>query len=524
MGYFKDISESLARKYPDKKVFVISDQHFDHRNIINYTRTDLFGSDNIEDSVNKMNNYIIAKHNEVVGEDDIVIMLGDVAFKTGTERLTELMSKLNGHKFLVMGNHDIIDKPDLYLRAGFEEVFLAPVKFNGDFYSHYPLNASTESRDRPDTILYKFLCEEFKSMDSGINFHGHQHSYVNNGDREKNVSCEQADYKPIFVGRTKSYLGLTDNNKPYLGDEFFEILHEIMSRYNHFQENGIITDYLYTIMLDLLTPYQDQIIAFGSLMLNKKYNTNYNPSDLDITRLFDSTKSARTNRNSFKQFGNDVYEKMIQVEGINSDFYKKIDFICILSFIYATKKNRYKGYLDMHILLDEFYKSDDFIKESGGSLLEDYAKKIGINEPQTIKYPKFSIQTTNAFADLVNCFLQYIYTTDKEKKNLAFRKITKVMDNVDISSQVDFEKLQNMMIRYLLRNIYFYECCRRKKDSNLVLRTKEIEVPDFVGMDNSLSEALKIIVSSDEYYNILNTIEKSTDRKKEIPIILKTYK
>lgn len=330
MGYFKDISEFLARKYPDRKVFVISDQHFDHKNIINYTRKDLFESNNIDVSVNKMNDYIISNHNEVVKEDDIVIMLGDFSFKTGAERLVELVSKLNGHKFLVMGNHDTIEKPDLYLKAGFEDVFLFPIKFNSDFYSHYPLNASIESNDRPNTILYNFLCKEFSNLDSGINYHGHQHTLINNGKREKNVSCEQVNYKPILVGRTKSYLKLTDNKTPYLGEEFFEILHKIMSKYNHFQENSIIIDYLYTIILELLTPYQDQIVAFGSLMINKKYNTYYNPSDLDITKLLDPTKSSSINRNLFKKFGNEIYEKMAQLEGFNCDFYKKINFICIV--------------------------------------------------------------------------------------------------------------------------------------------------------------------------------------------------
>ena len=60
-----------------------------------------------------MNNYIIYKHNEVVSKNDIVIILGDFSFKKGIDRLTELVSELNGHKFLVMGNHDTIDKPDL---------------------------------------------------------------------------------------------------------------------------------------------------------------------------------------------------------------------------------------------------------------------------------------------------------------------------------------------------------------------------------------------------------------------------
>jgi len=524
MGYFKDISDTLAKKYPDRKVFVISDQHFDHKNIINLTRTDLFESNDINSAVEAMNNHIITNHNAVVKEDDIVIILGDFSFKTGIERLQELVSKLNGHKYLVMGNHDAAHKPDIYLRAGFEDVFTAPIKFNGDYYSHYPLNGSVENNERPNTILYKHLCEEFSNSDSGINFHGHQHTLKNNGEREKNVACEVIDYRPIFVGRTKSYLGLRDNNKPYLGEELFAIMHEIMSKYNNFHDNKIITDYLYTILLELLTDYQDQIVVFGSLMLNKKYNSSFDPSDLDVTKLFDPTKTVKTNRNSFKKFGNEIYEKMAQIEGFNSDFYKKIDFICILSFLYITKKNRLKGYLDMNILFDEFYKSDDFIKASGGSLLEEYARKTGISTPKTIRYPRFSVQTTNAFADVINCFLQYIYTIDKEKKVLALRKMNKVMENIDISSQMDFEKLQNMLIRYLLRNIYFYERCKRRTESDLVLAKKKIEVPAFAIKNSSLGEALKIIVSDKEYQSILESIEKSSERPKEISKILTYYK
>lgn len=271
------------------------------------------------------------------------------------------------------------------------------------------LNFSIESDDRPNTILYKHLCNEFKSSSSGINFYGHQHILINNGIREKNVTCEQIDYKPLFVGRTKSYIELSDTKYPYLGEELFDNIHRIMSKYNNLSENIIINDYLYTILLELLTPYKNQIVASGSFMLNKKYNTNYKNSDLDITRLYDPTKTNGTNKNSFKKLANEIYEKIIQIEGINSDFYKKIDFICILSFIYATKNNRYNGYLDMNILLDEFYKSEDFIYKSGISLTEEYANKLGIDKPSTIKYPRFNIQTTNALADIVNYCLYYIY-------------------------------------------------------------------------------------------------------------------
>ena len=519
MGYFKDISEMLAKKYPDRKVFVISDEHFDHKNIIGITRSELFGDD--EDSVNKMNEYIISKHNSVVGPDDIVIMLGDFSFKTGIERLSELTSKLNGHKFLIVGNHDKVEKPDVYLRAGFEDIFLSPIKFNGDFYSHYPLNATKDSQDRPDTVLYNYLCKEFSDSSSGINFHGHQHELINNGDREKNVACEVIGYTPLLVGRTKSYQ--VEDNPQFINEEFFDVFNRVMSRFGHLQENSLMTDYVYTILLDLLSEYEDQIIAFGSIMLNKKYGTNFIPSDLDVTKLFDSSKSVRANREAFKKIGSEIYQKLVQVNGCNSDFYKKIDFICILSFIYATKKGSFKGYLDMNVLLDEFYKSSDFIKVNGGSILEQYANKAGI-EVSSMKYPRFNIQTTNAMADIINCFLQYIYSNDSDKKKTSLVKMKKIMKSVDISSNLDFEELQNMLIRYLLRNIFFFENTRRKDDSNLILRTREIEVPELVGMDRRVEDALSIIIHSDDYHKILESIDNSSNRKNEISSILKYYK
>ena len=524
MGYFKDITDILSKKYPNRKVFVISDQHFDHRNIIKYTRNELFDSSDIDTSVKLMNDYIIENHNKVVGNDDIVIMLGDFSFKNGIDRLSELTSKLNGHKYLIMGNHDYLEKPDFYLKAGFEDVFFFPVKFNDDYFSHYPLNASIESWNRPNTVLYNYLCNEFKKNNYGINYHGHQHSFIDNGTREKNVACELIDYKPVFVGMTKSSSELNIIDKPFLDDEFFDIIHEIMSRFNNYQENDLITDYLYTILLDVLTLYKEQIIAFGSVMLNKKYNFNFNVSDLDVTKLFDSKSSIQTNRNSFKKFGNEIYEKIVKINGFNPDFYKKIDFICILSFIYASHNSRFKGYLDMNILLDDFYKSDDFIVENGSSLVEQLASKVGISKPNNFKYPKFSIQTTNKFADIVNCFLQYIYTTDPEKKALALKKTQKIIDKVDFSTQIDFDKLQNMLIRYLLRNIYFYESCGRKKESDLVLINKKIDIPDTITKNSEVGDMLGTIVNSSDYINILELIQDSNNKKKEITYILKYYK
>ena len=116
MGYFKDISDMLAGKYPDKKVYVISDEHFDHKNIIYMTR-------NSFSSLEEMNEHIINSHNNIVDPDDIVIILGDFSFRTGTERLSDLVSRLNGHKYLIMGNYGYRVGKRYYLDLGFIDIY-----------------------------------------------------------------------------------------------------------------------------------------------------------------------------------------------------------------------------------------------------------------------------------------------------------------------------------------------------------------------------------------------------------------
>lgn len=524
MTYFKDISHVLAKKYPNKNVYVISDHHFDHKNIIGMTRNDLFTGDNNSDLVNEMNEYIIAEHNKTIGHDDIVIMLGDFSFNRSNKKLSDFVSRLNGYKFLVLGNHDNIERIDLYLKAGFEDVYIYPIQFDGNYYSHYPLNASIESQERPNSILYNLLCKEFQDSSSGINYHGHQHNYVNNGDREINVTCEQLSYKPLLVGKTKSHQELDDTDLPFVDEELFDIIQTLMSQYNIFQENSIVTDYFYTIFLDFLSKYKDQIIVFGSYMLNKKYGTSFNPSDLDLTKLYDSAKSKRQNIKEMKLIGDEVYQKMNQVNGIHLDFFKEINFIYILSFIYASKKYNIKGYLDMNTILDEFYKPEDFMTKNGISLVEYYSIKSGMNNPQTIRYPRFSVQTTNAFGDIINSILQYIYSINNEKKKTLLIKMRKIIKNLDFSSQADFETLENMLIRYLLRNIYFFETTRRTSESDIILFKREIELPDIIQTTPFLEEALRKIIQSDNYNRILNSIANSNNRKDEITSILKNYK
>ena len=80
------------------KVFIISDTHFGHENIIKYCNRPF-------SSVEEMDEKMIKNWNETVSNNDVVLHLGD--FGLGKkEYIASIVKRLNGKKILIMGNHD----------------------------------------------------------------------------------------------------------------------------------------------------------------------------------------------------------------------------------------------------------------------------------------------------------------------------------------------------------------------------------------------------------------------------------
>lgn len=80
------------------KIYVTSDLHFGHNNIIQYENRPW-------STVEEMDNGLIKNWNDKVTAEDIVYILGDFSF-SGGERTYEIIKQLNGHKILIIGNHD----------------------------------------------------------------------------------------------------------------------------------------------------------------------------------------------------------------------------------------------------------------------------------------------------------------------------------------------------------------------------------------------------------------------------------
>lgn len=91
-----------------EKVWFISDLHFSHRNILKFQklRQEVLGF-TLEDpdAIKKMDEYMIELWNSQISKRDRVYILGDLSFGT-SEDVKKLLSKLNGNKILIRGNHD----------------------------------------------------------------------------------------------------------------------------------------------------------------------------------------------------------------------------------------------------------------------------------------------------------------------------------------------------------------------------------------------------------------------------------
>lgn len=82
-----------------KKIWFTSDPHYSHENIIrlcNRDFVDIYEHDKI----------LIENYNSLVSDTDDCYFLGDLAYRCSPERVSEILNKLNGKIYCLLGNHD----------------------------------------------------------------------------------------------------------------------------------------------------------------------------------------------------------------------------------------------------------------------------------------------------------------------------------------------------------------------------------------------------------------------------------
>lgn len=167
------------------RVFVISDLHFGHKRITDFT-CELGKSYRAGSSCTENMQNIITNWNSVVGKRDLVWVLGDIAF---TQEGYDALGELSGRKKMVRGNHDDSFTTQEWLKH-FETVE-GITQYKGFWLTHAPIH--------PNELRGK------------RNVHGHVHhnSIVNSytGDLDQryvNVCCEAIGETPILFNDIRS--------------------------------------------------------------------------------------------------------------------------------------------------------------------------------------------------------------------------------------------------------------------------------------------------------------------------------
>lgn len=171
------------------KVFVSSDHHFYHKNIIKYANRPFdFES---KTCVRDCAKFLIQNHNNVVSNDDIVILAGDLSanLRNNQSKFKELLKLLNGKKILVRGNHDY-EPDEFYKEAGFIDV-VDYLVFEPYFICHYPCFITKFSNKKEKEIFNILNQHKITHI-----IHGHIHNKdANYNDKYTRINvC--VDYEP----------------------------------------------------------------------------------------------------------------------------------------------------------------------------------------------------------------------------------------------------------------------------------------------------------------------------------------
>lgn len=452
-SYYKDIYNLLCKRHPNQKIYVISDHHFDHNNIIRYQRQEF---NNITD----MNEYIIKKHNSVVENDDIVIFLGDFSFKKSS--IKDYLARMNGHKYLLLGNHDGEYLIRCYGSLGFEGIFINPVKINNNFFSHYPLY-----NNEFDDINFKLLVKEFNDG-NGINYHGHLHNEKIDNDHFINVCCEVQDYKPLLVGYTEKLIKC-DNLPLIINSKNFEDILKFLQKEKNVNPNLVISDYIYSMMLETITPYISSIFVYGSFPLYKKYGYISNFSDLDVCLIYNEKISKHKNINLLKEIFDTVFEGIKDIDNVDLSFNKIITNMRIFQLLYTNKSgNIYKGYFDINLVPLDIYRDTDFITTYDCSTLEKMLKNE-MNLTSEFKFPKYESRCLTVNGDIANIMLQILFQQGHiERKVGAFKKLNYIYRTKVNRDFLNIDNLEDIMIRFFIRNISFFHMTRRRSEIDYI--------------------------------------------------------
>ena len=111
-------------------IYYIADTHFGDERVMRLAQRPFI-------SVSQMNEFLCAKWNEKVGSDDSVYIVGDFAFDDAAAQ--KILLLLNGHKHLILGNHDKLNPESLNMFESVNQIVTVFDEGRSVCLCHYPL-------------------------------------------------------------------------------------------------------------------------------------------------------------------------------------------------------------------------------------------------------------------------------------------------------------------------------------------------------------------------------------------------
>lgn len=202
-----------------KNTFFTSDLHIGHTNSLKFDNRPF-------KDLQDMHRVLVNNYNSCVSENDICYFLGDVGVTNNTT-LNSIVSKLNGTKVLILGNHD--KGVNSMYSVGFDAVLYSATLYIANervTMSHCPLPGiprEITTGMRGATLGENWHGEsrhkQYSVPNEGqFHLHGHIHS-PNNGksqkilDKQYDVGVPANNYRPVSISTIESWISLYKNGR-----------------------------------------------------------------------------------------------------------------------------------------------------------------------------------------------------------------------------------------------------------------------------------------------------------------------
>lgn len=184
-------------------IYFTSDTHFNHENVIQYSKRPFA-------SLEDMECVFIHRWNQRVKPGDLVYHLGDFALSWGAkhaEKIDRILASLNGTKILIKGNHDRKEVTSNWRWSAVYDLKEIKVDLGGEH--------------RQKITLCHYAMRTWPSVHYGAwMLYGHSHgSMPDTGGLTMDVGVDCHDYRPISIEEVAAFM---QDRKPLLEDHHQE--------------------------------------------------------------------------------------------------------------------------------------------------------------------------------------------------------------------------------------------------------------------------------------------------------------